>query len=128
MIEKVATALKANSNESCQKISSLYFKSDIITKVITNVMSEDENVSVYNAPILLTYLSNVPLILPENDQIVEDLKLLLQSFVNSALEKLKVSRDSRKTLGFGRVKIVEIMSFVLKQNILSCQDIAANEP
>ena len=33
-------------------------------------MSDDENVSVYNAPIFLTYITNVPLTLPENDQIV----------------------------------------------------------
>lgn len=70
MIEKVATALKGNSNEISQKLSSLYFKAEIITKVITNVMSDDENVSVYNAPIFLTYITNVPLTLPENDQIV----------------------------------------------------------
>jgi len=28
-------------------------------------MSDDENVSVYNAPILFTYLTNVPFVLPE---------------------------------------------------------------
>lgn len=127
IIEKVAGALKGNSNESASELSSIYFKPEIITKVITNVMSDEENTSVYNAPILLTYLTNVPLILPENDQLVGDLKTLLQSFLNKALEKLKVNRNSRKTLGFGRVKIVEIMSYVLKQNILSCQDLAANE-
>ena len=90
-------------------------------------MSDQENVSVYNAPILSTYLVNVPLILPENGQLVEDLKNLLKSFLGKALEKLTVTRLSRSTLGIGRVKIVEIMSFVLKQNILGCQDLAAQE-
>lgn len=53
-------------------------------------MSEDENVSVYNAPILQTYLTNVPLVIPEQSQIVDDLKKLLLSFLNKTLEKLKV--------------------------------------
>ena len=55
-------------------------------------MSDEENTSVYNAPILSTYLTNVPLILPENDQLVGDLKALLQSFLSKALNKLKVTR------------------------------------
>ena len=39
-IEKVSGALKANSNESASELSSIYFKPEIITKVITNVMSD----------------------------------------------------------------------------------------
>lgn len=70
--------------------------------------------SVYNAPILQTYLTNVPLVIPEKSQITEDLKMLLLSFLKKTLEKLKIKRQSRPTLGFGRMKIVEIMSFVLK--------------
>jgi hypothetical protein len=48
----------------------VFFSLDIIQQVIENVMSDDENVSVYNAPILFTYLTNVPFVLPEEDAIV----------------------------------------------------------
>lgn len=34
-------------------------------------MNDDENISVYNAPILFTYLTNVPFILPDDENIVE---------------------------------------------------------
>lgn len=33
-------------------------------------MSDETNVSVYNAPILLTYLTFVPFVLPEDETIV----------------------------------------------------------
>jgi len=33
-------------------------------------MSDEENVGVYNAPILLTYLTNVPFVLPEDEAVV----------------------------------------------------------
>lgn len=125
IIEKVSTALKGNGNEYANELSALYFKPEIITKVITNVMSDEENVSVYNAPILSSYLINVPLVLPDNT--VEDHRELLKSFLKKALDKLQITREERRTLGFGRVKIVEIMSFVLKQNIFRCQDLAAEE-
>jgi hypothetical protein len=40
-------------------------------------MSDEENVSIYNAPILLTYLTNVPFILPEDSDIIAAFKSLL---------------------------------------------------
>lgn len=49
--------------------------------------------SVYNAPVLLTYLTNVPLVIPENSQITEDLKTQLMFFLKKTLEKLKVKRE-----------------------------------
>ena len=33
--------MKGNSNELAQQLSSLYLKPEIITKVITNIMSDD---------------------------------------------------------------------------------------
>lgn len=125
-IEKVAASVKA-ANESSIELSHLFFTPAIITQIISNVMSDEENVSVYNAPILQTYLTNVPLVIPQKSQITEDLKMLLLSFLKKTLEKLKIKRESRPTLGFGRMKIVEIMSFVLKENILSARELAASE-
>ncbi len=61
--------------------------SDVIIYLI-----QEENVSVYNAPVLQTYLLNVPLLIPEKSQISEDLKSLLQTFVKKTLEKIKVRR------------------------------------
>jgi hypothetical protein len=49
--------------------------------VIKNVISEDENVSIYNAPVLLTYLTSVPFVLPEQESIVEEFKKLLEHFI-----------------------------------------------
>jgi len=69
-------------------------------------MSDQENISIYNAPILFTYLTNVPFVLPEDDAIVSDFKLLLESFVDKSLVKLQVDNKSRPKLGFGRIKIV----------------------
>lgn len=51
-------------------------------------MSAEENVSIYNAPILFTYLTNVPFLLPEDPQIVEEFKKLLEVFVDKSCEKL----------------------------------------
>jgi hypothetical protein len=51
-------------------------------------------------------LTNVPLVIPEKSQITEDLKLLLLSFLKKTLEKLKIKRETRTSLGYGRMKIV----------------------
>jgi hypothetical protein len=73
----------------------------------------------------MTYLTNIPLILPENEEIITKFKSLLENFVDKAIEKLKVGRKTRENLGFGRVKIIEILSFVLKENILSSREIVS---
>lgn len=73
----------------------------------------------------MTYLTNIPLILPENEEIITKFQSLLENFVDKAIEKLKVGRKTRENLGFGRVKIVEILSFVLKENILSSREIVS---
>jgi hypothetical protein len=39
-------------------------------------MSEEESVSVYNAPILLTYLTNFPFTLPEDQKLIEEFRKL----------------------------------------------------
>jgi hypothetical protein len=44
----------------------MFFNPTEISSIINNVISETENVSVYNAPILYIYLTNVPLNAPEN--------------------------------------------------------------
>lgn len=54
------------SNNKVVELSNIFFSLEIIASIIKNVMSEDENISVYNAPILLTYLTNVPFVLPED--------------------------------------------------------------
>ena len=48
-----------------------------MSEVIKNVMSDEENVSIYNAPILFTYLTNVPFVLPEDTDTVAAFKSLL---------------------------------------------------
>lgn len=53
-------------------------------------MNEEESVSVYNAPILLTYLTNVPFTIPEDQTIIEEFKKLGQLFIEKSCEKLKV--------------------------------------
>lgn len=62
--------------------------------------------SVYNSPILFTYLTNAPMALPEDESIINKFKTILSSFVERSIEKLKVTKDDRENLGFGRVKIV----------------------
>jgi hypothetical protein len=76
-------------------------------------------VSIYNAPILFTYLTSVPFVLPEEETIVVEFKKLLEHFVEKSLEKLTVTSRSRPKLGTGRIKIIEILRFILKENILN---------
>ena len=80
-------------------------------------MSDDENVSVYNAPILMSYLINVSFKDTKNAEAMgdffnmmgefeEEFKGLFRDFLPKALKKLKVTREERRSLGFGRVKII----------------------
>lgn len=68
IIEKVATNLKGNNKIT--EFNDVFFSLEAITQVIKNVISEEENVSIYNAPILFTYLTSVPFVLPEDEVIV----------------------------------------------------------
>lgn len=79
MIEKAAANIKSNS--AIPEFTTIFFTPEIVTLVIKNVMSDYENVSVYNAPILLTYLTNVPFTLPEDKNVVNQFKDLLKMFV-----------------------------------------------
>ncbi len=63
-IEKCITQLK--SANPIKEFSIMFFNPTEIACIINNVISEIENVSVYNAPILYIYLTNVPLNAPEN--------------------------------------------------------------
>lgn len=64
IIEKVSGNIK--SQNPITEFGKVFFHPSIITKVITNVMSDEENVSIYNAPVLLVYLTNAPLNIPED--------------------------------------------------------------
>jgi hypothetical protein len=123
IIEKVAANLKGNNKIT--EFNDVFFSLDVITQVIKNVISEEENVSIYNAPILFTYLTSVPFILPEEESIISEFKKLLEHFVQKSCEKLTVVARSRPKLGTGRIKIIEILRFIIKENILNTKDIVA---
>jgi len=78
-------------------------------------------VAVYNAPILLTYLNNVPFALPENPDLLEEFMKLGELFIEKSIHKLKVEKRTRPKLGFGRIKLIEILKFVIQENVLNCK-------
>lgn len=104
MIEKIAANLKGNSK--INEFNTTFFSLDIITQVIKNVMSDEENVAVYNSPILLTYLTNVPFVLPDDESVVNEFIKLGELFVEKSCAKLQVDKRTRPKLGFGRLKII----------------------
>lgn len=65
VIEKVAANLK--SNNKIPEFSTSYLSLETVRILINNVISEEESVSVYNAPVLLSYLTTVPFTLPEEE-------------------------------------------------------------
>lgn len=89
-------------------------------------MADEENISVYNAPVLLTYLTNVPLNIPDDKELVEQFKTLLKNFLDKALGKLRITKVDRSALGVGRIKIIEIISFILKSDILDFRTIVGD--
>lgn len=79
-------------------------------KIVTNAMSEDENRSGYNCLVLYSYLHHTEIETFNSFKLEE----VLESFITKAAEKLR-DIPSRRTLGMGRVKIVEIFSFLIKK-------------
>lgn len=67
IIEKFVGSIK-NSHECVTQLYQVFITPAIITQIISNVMSDEQNVSVYNAPILQTYLSNISVLVPEKLQ------------------------------------------------------------
>jgi hypothetical protein len=62
IIEKAAGNLKSLTKIS--EFADLFFSLEVVTQIIKNVMSEHENVSVYSSPVLLAFLTSVPVIVP----------------------------------------------------------------
>ncbi len=48
-------------------------------------------------------------------------------FIEKSCQKLSVNSRIRPKLGLGRVKIVEILRFILKENILDCRSIVGTK-
>lgn len=94
------------SNCKLEELSCSFLGMKTVTKLIDNAISPEESVSVYNAPILFTYLTNVPFVLPQDQQTLNNLRELLVVFVQKSCDKLKVNSSSHKKLGVGRVKLV----------------------
>jgi hypothetical protein len=69
----------------------------------------------------------VPFTLPEDETIVNQFKSLLETFVSISIEKLDITNRQRPKLGFGRVKIIEILTYILKENLLGCRDIVGSQ-
>lgn len=120
IIEKIAANLK--SNTKITELNTTFFSLDIITQVIKNVMSDEECVAVYNAPILLSYLTNVPFVLPEDENVVNEFIKLGELFIEKSCGKLQVDKRSRPKLGTGRMKIIEILRFIIKENVLNSKE------
>jgi hypothetical protein len=49
----------------------------------------------------------------------------LENFVEKSCKKLTVTSRSRPKLGTGRLKIIEILRFILKENIINTKEIVA---
>lgn len=64
IIEKVSANIKSQNPVS--EFGKVFFTPVVITKVINNVMVDEENISIYNAPVLLIYLTNVPINIPDD--------------------------------------------------------------
>ena len=73
-------------------------------------MDEDENRSGYNNIVLHAYLHHTEIETFNSFKIEE----VLESFITKASEKLR-KIPNRRTLGMGRVKIVEIFSFLIRK-------------
>ena len=47
--------------------------------------------------------------------------------MEKSIEKLSITKNERETLGFGRVKIVEVLSFIIRENILNSREIVSRQ-
>lgn len=121
VIEKAATNLK--SATKIVEFADLFFSLEVVTQVIKNVMSDEENVSVYNAPILFAFLTSAPFVLPEDQIIRAEFEALIQHFMEKTCEKLNVKAQNHPKIGLGRIKILEILRYILKEDILNSKEI-----
>ncbi len=64
--------------------------------------------------------------MPEDEAVLEEFKKLLEHFIQKSCEKLNVNTAIRPKIGTGRIKIIEILRFILKENILNTKDIVGN--
>lgn len=58
---------------------------------------------------------------------MDDLHKLIEMFIYRSLEKLNVDPKEKQKLGVGRVKIVEIIRVIIKENILNTRQIVASK-
>lgn len=80
-------------------------------------MSEEENRSAYNCLILHAYLHHTEIETFNSFKLEE----VLQTFITKASEKLR-NIPNRRALGMGRLKIVEIFSFLIRKQPKTLED------
>lgn len=79
---------------------------------VNNIISENETVSAYAVPFIYQLLLNCPPSQLDNDLI----DISLYKFVDGAMGKLRQAVKQKKgRLGVGRVRMVEILNFILKR-------------
>jgi hypothetical protein len=88
-------------------------------------MSDNENVSVYSAPALFAFLTSVPFVMPEDEAVRAKFTELVEEFIEKSCVKLNVRAQDHPRIGLGRMKVVEILRFVLKEDILNSRQLIA---
>lgn len=96
---------------------SIFYRTSEVHKVVNSAMSEDENRSGYNCMVLHSYLHHTEVETFNSFKLEE----VLESFITKAADKLR-NIPKRRTLGMGRVKIVEIFSFLIRKQPKTLED------
>ena len=80
------------------------------------MIGEDESVALYSAPLIYHLLTSLP------QELNESVDSSLNKFVTGAIGKLRKSLESGNSLvGPGRVKMVEILNYLLKRENMRIQ-------
>lgn len=148
IIEKYSSTVKSvqGSKEMLQHIYGIKF----CETLINNIISDDEQVSIYNTPIMLCSLTSIRNLLDSKEQskntdlidkyqeimsflknnlaASSELTDLFKNFFIKAVDKLNLTKRNSTTLGMGKVRLVESLFFLIKFDLFNIQSVVTNTP
>lgn len=148
VIDKYSSTIK--TVQGCKEMLTYVYGTKFCRELVNNIISDDEQVSIYNTPVLLCSLVSIRNLIDskeqsKNPELVEkyqelmaflknnlaessELSELFRDFFAKAVDKLNLTRRRSATIGMGKIKLIECLFFLIKFDFFNIQTVVPQTP